>query len=151
MVSSIHIGFRHCGKRTISVIVDYTIKSRQLNPTTVIFVVNVELLDWGEVKNQWFIRFLVPITEASHVSFDHFLDKLIRKVLITDSVLSSIGAFELMKFKNKIIQTDLQQKQTSLDILKEYMYSKGITILEHDDFFVNAGANNEPYLHVFRF
>ena len=109
MVSSIHIGFRHCGKRTISVIVDYTIKSRQLNPTTVIFVVNVEL-DGGEVKNQWFIRFLVPITEASHVSFDNFLDRFIRKVLITDSVLSSIGAFELMKFQNKIIQTDLQQK-----------------------------------------
>ena len=53
MVSSIHIGFRHCGKRTIYVIVDYKIKSRQLNPTTVIFVVNVKLLDGGEVKNQW--------------------------------------------------------------------------------------------------
>ena len=151
MVSSIHIGFRHCGKRTISVIVDYTIKSRQLNPKTVIFVVNVELLDGSEVKNQWFIRFLVPITETSHVSFDNLLDIFIRKVLITDSVLSSIGAFELMKFKNKIIQTDLQQNQTSLDILKDYMYSKGITILKHDDFFFNAGGNNEPYLHVFRF
>ena len=54
MVSSIHIGFRHCGKRTIPVIVDYSIKSRQLNPTTVIFVINVELLEGGEVKKQWF-------------------------------------------------------------------------------------------------
>ena len=93
MVLSIHIGFRHCGKRTISAILDYFIKSRQLNPTTVIYVVNVELLDLGEVKNQWYIRFFVPITEASHVFFHEFLDRFIRKVLITDSVLSSIGAF----------------------------------------------------------
>ena len=83
MVSSIHIGFRHCGKRTISVIVDYTIKSRQLNPTTVIFVVNVVFLDGGKVKNQWCIRFLVPITDAFHVSFDNFLARFIRKVVIT--------------------------------------------------------------------
>ena len=122
MVSSIHIGFRHCGKRTISVIVDYSIKSRQLNPTTVNFVINVELLDGGEVKNQWFLRFLVPITEASHVSFHNFLDRFIRKVLITDSVLSSIGSFELMEFKNNISQIDFKKKQTSIDILKDYMF-----------------------------
>ena len=124
MVSSIHIGFRHCGKRTISVIVDYTVKSRQLNPTTVIFVVNVELLDGSEVKNQWCIRFLVTITETSHVSFHDFLDRFIRKVLITDSVLSSNGALELMEFKKKISQIDFQQKQTSLHILKDFMFSK---------------------------
>ena len=106
MVSSIHIGFRHCRKRTISVIVDYTVKRRQLNPTTVIFIVNVELLDGGKVKNQWCIRFLVPITEATHVSFHNFLDRFIRKVLITDSILCSIKAFELMKFKSKISQND---------------------------------------------
>ena len=150
MVLSIHIGFRHCGKRTISVIVNYTIKSRQLNFTTVIFVINVELLDGGEVKNQWCIRVLVPITEASHVSFHNFLDKFIRNVLITDSVLFSIKAFELMEFKNKISQIDIQQKQTSLDILKDYMFSKGITIIEQDDFYFNAHFNNEPHLHVFR-
>ena len=135
MVSSIHIGFRHCGKRTISVILDYTIKSRKLNFTTVIFGVNVELLDGGEVKNQWYIRFLVPITEVSDLFFHDFLDKFIRKVLITDSVLSSIGAFELIEFNNKISQIDFQQKQTSLYVLKDYMFSKGITILEHDDLF----------------
>ena len=151
MVLSIHIGFRHCGKTTISVIVDYTIKSRQLHPITVIFVVNVKLLDKGKVKNQWCIRFLVPITETSQVSFDNFLNKFIRKVLITYSVLSSIGAFELMEFKNKISQIDFQQKQTSLDILKNYMFSKRITIIEQDDFYFNAGSNNESHLHVFRF
>ena len=36
------------------------------------------------------------------VSFHDFLDRFIRKVLITDFVLSYIGAFELMEFKNKI-------------------------------------------------
>ena len=112
----------------------YTIKSRQLNPTTVIFVVNVEHLDGGEVTNQWCIRFLLPITEAYHVFFHDFLDRFIRKILITDSVLSSIGVFELIEFKNKISQIDFQQKQTSLYILKDYMFSKGITILEHDEF-----------------
>ena len=88
MVLSIHIGFRHCEIRTISVIVDYTIKSRQLNPTILIVVLNVELLDGGKVINQWCIRFIVPITESSHVSFHNFLDRFIRKVLSTDSVLS---------------------------------------------------------------
>ena len=151
MDSSIHIGFRHCAKNTISVIVNYTIKSRQLDPTTVIFVVNVELLDGGVVKHQWYIRFLVPITEAFHVSFYDFLDKFIRKVLSTDSVLSSIGAFELMEFRNKISKIDFQQKQISLHILKDYISSDRITILEHNDFVFNASSNNEPHLHVFRF
>ena len=64
MVVSIHIGCRHCGKKTISVIVDYTIKARQLNPTTVIYVLDVDLLDGGESKNHWCIRFLVSISEA---------------------------------------------------------------------------------------
>ena len=104
MISSIDIGCRHCGKRTITVIVDYTIKNRQLNPKTVIFVVNIERLDGGAVKNQQCRRFLLFITEASNVSFHDFLDRFIRKYLIIDSVLSSIGTFKLMEFKNKISQ-----------------------------------------------
>ena len=99
MVMSIHNGFRHCGKKTISVIVDYTTKSRQLNPTTVIKVVDVELLDGGVTKDHWCIRFLVPTIEAFGNSF-HWIHSFV--VLITDSVLSSIGAFELMEFKNKM-------------------------------------------------
>ena len=150
MVSSIHIKFRQCGKRTISVIVDYTIKSRQLNPTTVIFVVNVELCDGGEVKNQLCTCFLVLITESSHVVFHNYLNRFIRKVRITDSVLNSIGAFELIEFNNKISQIDFQQKHTSLHILKDYMFSKRITIIELDDFFFNA-SSNQSKLHVFRF
>ena len=31
------------------------------------------------------------------------------------------------------------------------MYSKGITIIEQDDFYFNADSNNEPHLHVFRY
>ena len=53
MVVSLHISFRHCGKKTISVIVNYSIKARQLNPTTVIYVVNVELQNKGEIQNHW--------------------------------------------------------------------------------------------------
>ena len=87
MVSTTHYGFRHCGSRNISVIVDYIIKSRQLYTTTVIVVVNLKLLDVGKVKNQLWIHYLVPITEASYLSFDDFLDRLIQKVLITYSVL----------------------------------------------------------------
>ena len=47
MVVSIHNGFRHCKKKTISVIVYYSIKARQINFTTVIYVVDVELIDGG--------------------------------------------------------------------------------------------------------
>ena len=102
-----YIGFRHCGNRTISIIVDCTIKIKQLNFTTVIFVVNVELLDGNKVKNQWCIRFLVFITEASHVSFDTFLNRFILKVFFTDSVFRYIKVFELMKFKIKLSQINI--------------------------------------------
>ena len=56
-----------------------------------------------------------------------------------------------MKFKNKISQIEFQQKQKSIDILKDYMFSNEITIIEHDDLYFNAGFNNEPHLYVFRF
>ena len=72
---------------------DYSIKARQINPTTVIYVMDVELLDWSEIKNYWCIRFLVPISEACSMSFHDFLEKFIRRVLITDIVLSSIWRF----------------------------------------------------------
>ena len=72
MAMSIHIGFRHCGKKTISLIVNYTTKSRQLNPTTVIYVVNVELLDGGKTIDNLCVRFRVPTTEAFCKSFHDF-------------------------------------------------------------------------------
>ena len=151
MVVSIHIGFRHCGKKTISVIVDYTIKARQLNPTTVIYVANVELFDGGKTNDHWCIRFLVPTIEAFSMSFHNFLEKFIRKVLITDSVLSSIGAFELMVFQNRIDQLDFhQQQQTDLNILRDYMISKSIAVIEHNDlFYGDLIFHDEPDLAMF--
>ena len=102
MVLSIHIGFRHCGKKTISVIVDYTIKARQINPTTVMYVAVVELLDMGKTKDHSCIRLLVPTIDAFRMSFHDFLEKFIRRLLITDFVLSSIGAFELIEFQTRL-------------------------------------------------
>ena len=153
MVVSIHIGFRHCGKTTISVIVDYSIKARHINPTTVIYVVDVELLDGCENKNHWCIRFLVPISEACSTSFHDFLEKFIWRVLITDPVLSSIGAFELMVFQNRIDQLDFLDKQhTALDILRDFMILKSITVIEHDDlFFGGASFNDDSDLAMFRY
>ena len=152
MVVSIHIGFRHCGKQTISVIVDYTIKARQLNPTTVIYVLDVDLLDGSKSKNHWCLRFLVSISEACSRSFHDFLEKFIRRVLITDSVLSSIGAFELLVFQNRMDKLDFpKQQQTALDMLRDYMMLKSITVIEHYDLlFGDAIFNDEPDLTMFR-
>ena len=152
MVLSIHIGFRHCGKKTISVIVDYTIKSRQLNLTTVIYIVDFELLDGGEAKYHWCISFLVPTIEAFRKWLHDFLEKFIWRVLIIDSVLSSIGAFELMQFQNRLEKLDFPKQQlTALNILRDYIISKNIAVIEHDDFFIgDANFNNEPDLAMFR-
>ena len=150
---SIHIGFRHCGKKTLSVIVDYTTESRQLDPTTVIKVEDVELYDGGVTKDHWCIRFLVPTIEAFGNSFHNFLDTFIRRVLITNCVFSSIGAFELMEFQNKMNQLDFpKQQQTALDILRDYMISKSIIVIEHDDLFIgDVIFNKEPNLEMFRY
>ena len=77
MVVSIHIGFRHCGKKTISVIVYYTINGRQLNPTTINYVLDVDLLDGCKIKNHWFKRVIVPISEACSTSFHNVFEKFI--------------------------------------------------------------------------
>ena len=87
------------------------------------------------------------------MSFHDFLDKFIRRILITDSVLTSIGAFELMAFQNRIDQLDFpQQQQTELNILRDYMTSKSITVIEHDDlFFGGTTSIDEPHLAIFRY
>ena len=153
MLKSIHIGFKNFGKKTNSIIVDQTIKSRQINFTTVIYVVNVELLDAGECTKDWYIRFLVPVSAAFHQLFDDFLENFICTVLITDSVLSSIGADEVMAFQNSIEQVDfVHQQQTMLNNLKENMITKSIIVIEHDDLFIgNAIFINKPNLAIFRY
>ena len=114
----IHIFLDIAGKN-YSVIVNYAIKARQLNHTTVIYVLDVELLDGGKTNNYWWIRFLVSSIETFSMSFHKFLKKFIRRVLITDSVLSYIGAFELIVFQNTIDKLDFpQQQQTDRNILR---------------------------------
>ena len=139
-------------KKTISVIIDYTVKARQLNPTTVIYVLDVELLDGGKIKYHWCVRFLVPISEPCSTSFHDFMETFIRRVFITEPVLSFIGAFELIMFQNKIDQLDfLDTQHTAIDMLKNFMILKSITVIEHDYFFGKAIFNDEPNLAMFRY
>ena len=70
------------------------------------------------------------------MSFHEFLEKFIWRVLITDSVLSSIGAYELIVFQNRIDKLNFsQQQQTDLNILRDYIISKSIAVIEHNDLF----------------
>ena len=87
------------------------------------------------------------------MSFHNFLEKFIRKVLITDSVLCTIGAFEQMVFQNRIDQLDFcQQQQTDLHILRDYIISKYIAVIEHNDlFYGDLIFNDEPDLAMFRY
>ena len=153
MLKSIHIGFKHSRIKINLIIVDYKIKTRQTNFTTVIYVVIIELLDAGEITKDQYIRFLVPVSGAFRQSFDDYLKHFIRTVLITDSVLSSIGAFELIAFKTSIDQLYFcYQQQTSLKNLKKYLNSKSITAIEHDDLFIgNAIFINKLDLAIFRY
>lgn len=65
------------------------------------------------------------------MSFLDCLDKFIRRILITDSLLSFIGAFTLIGFHNKIDHIDLfQRTQSALNIVKDYMISQSIIIIE---------------------
>ena len=99
-------------------------------------MVYVELHDGVETKDHFFIRCCEPTIEAVRKWFHDFLEKFIRRVIITDSVISSIGAFLLMEFQNRIDQFNLpKQQQTALNILKNYIISKSITVIEHDDLY----------------
>ena len=75
-----------------------------------------------------------------------------KSLLITDSVLSSIGAFELIMFQNRMDQLDFpKQQQTALDMLREFMIFKSITVIEHDDLlFGDVIFNDEPNLAIFQ-
>ena len=98
MECSFPIGRRQCGEKKILVEVKYTIKARQINLSTFIYAVGVTMVDGNKNKDHWVLRFLVPRHHHLKLSFYYFLERLIRMVIITDSVLYSIGAVELMKF-----------------------------------------------------
>ena len=58
-----------------------------------------------------------------------------------------------MVFQSKIDQLDFpKQQQTALDILRDFMFLKGITVIEHDDlFFGDAIFAEEPDLAMLRY
>ena len=60
---------------------------------------------------QWIIRFFIPISHSMKILFFNFLNNFICKVFVTDDVLSSIGASELIKFQNKINQLYFKQDE----------------------------------------
>ena len=92
----------------------------------------------------WIIRFFVPISHSMKMSFFNFLQNFICKVFVTDDVLSSIGAFELMEFKNKINQLYFEQDQeAALNSVRDKMLTMRISIIEHSDLFVGAAPSNE--------
>ena len=151
MESSFPIGRRQCGEKKISVEVKYTIKARQINISTFIYGVDVTLVDGNKNKDHWVLRFLVPISHHLRYSFITFQQRLIRTVIITDSVLYSIGALELMKFQNKIDQHDISVKEKAeLDDLRISMLSMGVTIHEHDDIYHYSTSDHEPEIAMFR-
>ena len=58
-----------------------------------------------------------------------------------------------MEFQNRMDQLDFpKQQQTALNILRDYMISKSITIIEHDDLCIgDVIINKEPDLAMFRY
>ena len=116
---------------------DYTIIARQVNLTTVIYVIDVARLDEGESTKHWCSRLLDPISEACRTSFPDILEKFIQRVFITYSIVSSIDAFELIMFQKRMDQVDFtKHQQTALHILRNVMFFKGIAVIEHDDLFL---------------
>ena len=86
------------------------------------------------------------------ISILNFLQHFVQNVFVTDDVLLSIGAPELIEFKNKIDQIDYHQDQEAgLDRLREEMLTLGISIIEHNDLFVGANCKDEYHLSMFQF
>lgn len=110
MVFYFRIGNRQYGVKEVPINVKYTLKGRQINFSTDIIAVGIVLLDGNVIKNHWCLRLLIPFHYSSSQSF-LFLESFIRTVLITDSVLYSIGAFEPMRFQNKIEDHALHQQE----------------------------------------
>ena len=111
----------------------------------------VTLVDGNNKTDQWVLRFCVPCNQHLKISFYFFLERLIRTVIITNCVLYSIGAVELMNFHNKIGQRDITvQGNAELVDLRKSRLSMGVTILEHDNIYHYSIADHEPELKMFR-
>ena len=150
MIKIFRIGYKTYGSKTSSIDVEDRIKCRQINISTYIYALNITLLDGYFRNDRWLLRFLVPVIHHLRFSLTNLLEQLIRTVLITDDVLWSIGAPNLMKFKNKIDQYDISfQEQADLDNLRKAMLDMNITIIENDDIFFDC--NDTPDLTMFRY
>ncbi len=147
------IGYRQSGLDNIAIKVKYILKGRQINFSTVINAVSIDLIDGNDIKNHWILWLLVPVHHSSSQYFILFLERFIKTVLITDSVLYSIGALELMKFQNKIEDHDLsEQEKATLEDIRNQMLSMNITFIEHEDlFFGGTSSHDESELAMFRY
>ena len=144
MKFSFFVGDHHLGDKAFSVAVNCDIQTRQINYNTVFYVVEINLLKERCNMRQWIIRFLVPISHSMKMSFFNFLQNFICKVFVTDDVLSSIGAPELMEFQNRINQLYFKQDQeAALNSVRDKMLTMRISIIEHSDLFVGAAPSNE--------
>ena len=146
------IGDHHLAERTIPVTVCCDMKTRQLNFNKVFYVVEIDLLKGKCRMRSWIIRLLVPTVLSMRISFSNFLQRFVRNVFVSDDVLLSSGAPELIEFTNKIDKLDYNQDQkAALDRLRKEMLILGISIIEHNDLFVNANSNDEYHLSRFQF
>ena len=144
------IGDRHLGDRTIPITVSCDMITRLINYNTVFYVMEIDLFDVKCNVRQWIIRFLV-FTYSMRTSFLNVFQNFIRKVLVTDDVLSSFGALELIEFQNKINQLYFYQYQeAALDRRREVMLTLGDSIIKHSDFYVGAAPSNKE-MHLARF
>ena len=114
---------------------------------------SIDLIDGNDIKNHWVLWLLVPVNYSSSQYFRLFLERFIKTVIITDSVLYSIGALELMKFQNKIEDHDLSEKEkATLEDIRNQMLSMNITFIEHEDlFFGGTSFNDESEIAMFRY
>ena len=144
------IGFKGCGLITSPINVEYILKFRQINVSTYIYALDITLRDGDFRSDRWVLRFLGSVDKHLPSALMNLFEKFIRTILITDDLLWSIGASELVKFKNKMEDHDIQiHEQAELDNLKKAMLDMNITIIENDDIFFDC--NETPDLTIFRF
>ena len=147
------IGYRPFKVDNIAIKVKYILKGRHINFSTVINAVSIDLIDVDDINNHWFLWLLVYVHHSSNQYLILFLESFIKTVLITDSVLYSICALELMKCQNRIEDHDLsEQENTTLEDIRNQMLSMNITFIEHKDLlFGVTSSNDELKLVLFRY
>ena len=131
----------------------YILKGRPINLTTDIVGFAIDLLDGKLIKNHWSLRVLVPNKHSLSQSFILLLERFIRDVFITDSVLNSICGFNLIKFQNKLKYQNLSQENNArLDNISRRKRLMGITIIDNEDLFFGGFISKEnPDLAILRY